>query len=181
MNRRSFLKTSGIGGAALMAAPALLSMEGCTFSASTLKSYLNIVLESAKKILGLSSSTDSWYITLSDAITALENTESSWDGSTAVSAVVSALDTVEAVLAVIPVTSAYSTLIDLLVSAIELILTTFVKSSAAPVKLKALAQKNEHRGIVPLKDPHFLQSKVGAYKSQWNDLAAGLGLAKAKL
>jgi hypothetical protein len=179
MNRRSFLKTSGIGGAALVAAPALLSMEGCT--ASTLKSYLNTVLESAKKILALGSSTDSWYTTLSDAITALEGTEASWNGSTAVDVIVSALDTLEAVLAVIPVTSAYSALIDLLVTVIETILTTFVKTSATPVKLKALAQANPHRGLVALKDPHFLQSKVGAYKSQWNDLADGLGLAKAKL
>jgi uncharacterized membrane protein len=181
MNRRNFLKTSGLGGAALVAAPALLSMEGCTFSTSTLKSYLNTVLESAEKILALGSSTDSWYTTLSDAITALEGTESSWNGSTVVSTVVSALDTVESILAVIPVTSAYSALIDLLVSAIEAILTTFVKTSATPVRLKALVQGNLHRGVVPLKDPHFLQSKVGAYKSQWNDLATGLGLTKAKL
>lgn len=181
MNRRSFMKDVATGGAVLAVAPAMLSMEGCTFSTSTLKSYLNTVLESAEKILALGSSTDSWYTTLSDAITALENTESSWNGSTAVTIVVSALDTLEAVLAVIPVTSAYSTLIDLLVSAIEVILTTFVKTSVTKVKVKALAQANQHRGVVPLKDPHFMQSKVGAYKSQWNDLATGLGLTKAKL
>jgi hypothetical protein len=62
-----------------------------------------------------------------------------------------------------------------------LILTTFVKTSTTPVKVKALAQGNLHRGVVPLKDPHFMQSKVGAYKSQWNGLATNLGLTKAKL
>ena len=181
MNRRSFLKSAGIGSVAVVAAPAVLSMEGCTISSSTLKSYLNTVLESAQKILGLSSSSDSWYADLKAAITALEATESNWDGSTAVSVVVSALDAVEAVLAVIPVTSTYSALIDLLVSAIEMILTTFVKTSATPVKMKALVQGNAHRGRVPLKDPHFMQSKVGAYKSQWNQLASDLGESKAKL
>jgi len=181
MDRRVFLKSAGIGGVVALAAPTLLSMEGCTISSATLKSYLNTVLESAEKILALGSSTDSWYADLSAAITALEATESSWDASTAVTAVVSALDTVEAVLAVIPATSAYSALIALLVSAIELILTTFVKTSSAKVKVKAITETNPYRGLVPLKGPHFMQSKVGAYRAQWNDLAAGLGLAKAKL
>jgi len=181
MNRRMFLKTASIGGAAALAAPGVVSMTGCTVSSSTLKSYLNTVLESAEKILALGSSTDSWYADLSAAITALEATESNWDGSTAVSVVMSALDTLEAVLAVIPATSTYSALIDLLVSAIELILTTFVKTSIVKVQTKALAVSNPHRGRVPLKDPHFLQSKVGAYKAQWNSLATDIGESKAKL
>jgi hypothetical protein len=117
MNRRKFLMSSGIGGVAVLASPSLLAVEGCDLS--TLKSYLNAVLESAEKILALSSSSDSWYTTLVDAITSLKATESNWDSSTAVDVVVSALDTLEAVLAVIPVTSSYSALIDLLVSAIE--------------------------------------------------------------
>lgn len=180
MDRRMFLKSSGIGSAAALTFPSLLAVEGCDLA--TLKSYLNTVLTSAEKILAISSSGDSWYQTLVDAITALKNTEASWDGSTAVTAVVSALDTLEAVLAVIPVTSAYSTLIDLLVSAIELVLTTFVKTSATPVKMMALAQANPHRGRVPLKNPHFLQSKVGAFKDQWNGIvASNPDLVKAKL
>lgn len=180
MNRRKFLMSSGIGGVAVLASPSLLGVEGC--DASTLKSYLNAVLDSAEKILALSSSSDSWYTTLVDAITSLKATESNWDGSTAVDVVVSALDTLEAVLAVIPVTSGYSALIALLVSAIEMILTTFVKTSVTTVKVKMLAQANPYRGVVPLKNPHFLQSKVGAYKAQWNNLANGLGiLDKVKL
>jgi hypothetical protein len=177
------MKDVATGGVVLAVGPALFSMEGCTISAATLKNYLNAALESAEKILSLSSSTDSWYTDLSAAITALEATESSWDGSTAVTAVVSALDTVEAVLAVIPATSGYSALIARLVSAIELILTTFVKTTKTKMNLKALAMENPYRGLVPLKDPTFLQrrNKLVAYKAQWNDLATGLGLAKAKL
>jgi hypothetical protein len=180
MNRRIFLKSSGIGGATVLAFPSLLAVEGC--NSSTLKSYLNTVLDSAEKILALSSSGDSWYQTLVNAISALKSTEASWDGSTAVASVVSALDTLEAILAVIPVTFTYSALIDLLVSAIEMILTTFVKTSATPVKMMALAQANPHRGRVPLKSAHFLQSKVGAYRAQWNDIVlSNPALAKAQL
>jgi hypothetical protein len=180
MNRRMFLKSSGIAGVAVVGPASLLTVEGC--STATLKSYLNAVLDSAEKILALSSSTDSWFITLSNAIAALKATEANWDASTAVSAVISALDTLEAILAVIPVTSAYSNLIDLLVSVIETILTTFVKTNKVSVKVNALAQGNPHRGRVPLRDTHFLQSKVGAYKSQWNEIAADIGvLDKAKL
>jgi hypothetical protein len=175
-----FLKSAGIGSAAAFAAPSIISIEGC--DSSTLKSYLNVVLDSAEKILALSSSGDSWYQTLKDAIDALKGTEASWNGSTAVEAVVSALDTLEAILAVIPVTSTYSSLIDLLVSAVEMILTTFVKTSTTSVKMMALTKANPHRGRVPLKNPHFLQSKVGAFKSQWNDIvAANPELVKAKL
>lgn len=179
MNRRNFMMTASIGGVAALAGPSLLALEGC--DSTTLKSYLNAVLDSAEKILALSSSTDSWYADLSAAITALEATESDWSGTTAVAAVISALDTVEAILAVIPVTSAYSPLIDLLVTAIDTILTTFVSTSAIPAKIKCLAQANPHRGRVPLKNPHFMQGKVGAYEEQWDDLATDLGYTKAKL
>jgi hypothetical protein len=179
MNRRMFLKSSGIAAAVVGGPASLLTMEGC--STDTLKSYLNVVLDSAEKILALSSSTESWFTTLSNAIAALKSTEASWDASTAVSAVISALDTLEAVLAVIPVTSTYTALIDLLVSAIETILTTFVKTGKMSVAVKAMAQANPHRGRVPLKSPHLLQSKVGAYKSQWNQLAEDIGQSNAKL
>jgi hypothetical protein len=179
MNRRNFMKSASFGGAAALVGPSLLTMEGC--DSSTLKSYLNVVLNSAKSILALGNSTDSWYTTLSNAITALENTESDWNGSTAVSVVVSALDSVEAVLATIPTTSAYSALIDLLTTAIDTILTTFVSTKSSSVKVKSLAQANPHRGRVPLNKAHAFQSKVGAYKSQWNELATSLGYTKVKL
>lgn len=177
MNRRTFLKSSGI--ASVIAVGPSSMLEGC--STDTLKSYLNVVLDSAEKILALTSSTDSWFVSLTNAIAALKATESSWNFSTAVSSIISALDTLEAVLAVVPVTENYTKLIDLLVSAIELILTTFVKTGKMSVMVKAVSQNNPHRGAVPLRNPHFLQSKVGAYKSQWNEIAEDNGLATAKL
>jgi len=48
-------------------------------------------------------------------------------------------------------------------------------------QLKAITQKNPHRGQIALRSPHFLQSKIGAYKAQWNDLAAGANLKQAEL
>lgn len=180
MNRRFFLKTSIPTGVMVAGAPSLLTMEGC--DSATLKSYLNTVLDAAEKILALSSSTESWYTTLTKAIAALKATESSWSGSTAVAAIISALDTLEAVLAVIPLTSGYSVLIDLLVSVIDTILTTFVSATAPAAIPKAMAMANAHRGRIPLKKPHLFQSKVGAFKQQWNELvSANPDLAKAKL
>ncbi len=180
MNRRKFLKTSALAGALTMASPVFVSLEGC--DAATLKSYLNTVLDSAEKILGLSSSTDSWYTELTNAIAALESTETNWNGNTAVAAIISALDTLEAVLAVIPITATFSPLIDLLVTVIETILTTFVSTTQQTAVPKAIHLANLHRGRVLLKKPHFLQSEVGAYKSQWNEIVnANPALAKAKL
>lgn len=180
MNRRNFMKTSVVAGAITVAGPALIGIEGC--DSVTLRSYLNTVLESAKKILALSFSSDSWYVDLIAAISALEATETNWNGSTAVSAVISALDTLEAVLAVIPLTSTYTTLIDLLVSVIETILTTFVSATKPAAVPKAMAMANPHRGRMVLKKPHFMQSKIGAFKQQWNDIVAtNPDLAKAKL
>jgi hypothetical protein len=177
ITRRKFFEGAAIGTGTLVLAPAAGTLTGCTISSSTLKSYLNTVLKCAEDILALSSSSDSWYADLVAAITALEGTESSWDGSTAVTAIVSALDTLEAVLAVIPVTSTYSVLIDLFVSVVEYILEHYVSSSTTKkVVVKSLASANPHRGRVPLKSPHFLQSQEGAYRGQWNDAVKALGL-----
>jgi len=180
MDRRNFLKVAVVGSAAVATGPAVLSLAGC--DSTTLKGYLNVVLNSAEKILAITSASDPWFETLSNAIAALQATEASWSGTTTTAAIVSALNALEAVLAVIPVTSQYSALIDLLVTAVETILTTFVKSSdVSPLKattMHSLQMANPHRGRVTLKSPHILQTKVGAYKSQWNGLVADLGLAQ---
>jgi hypothetical protein len=174
-----FMKTSAIGGMAIVAAPSMLTMEGC--NTAQLEAYLNDVLDSAVKILALTSATDSWYKGLVAAIAALKATESGWSGATATADIISALDTVEAVMAAIPLTAVYSPLVDLAVTAIELILTTFVSTSNPVALPKALAMGNPHRGRVALRQPHFLQSRSGAYKSQWDDTAKGLGLTSSKL
>lgn len=186
LSRRSFLGCIPAGVCSLAAlsvlpATAVLTTATTGCDSATLKSYLNAALESAEKILALSSSSDSWYSTLTSAVSALEATESAWSASTATTAVISALDTVEAVLAVIPATETYSSLIALLVSAIEAILTTFVASSAKPVHIRALASSNPYRGRVPLRQPRHFQTQVGAYRAQWNEIATGLGLTQAKL
>ncbi len=176
MNRRTFLKSSATSAAALALAPALLS--GCT--ASEVEQYLNTVLASGEAILGLTSSNDSWFADLQSAVAALKATEGTWSASTVTAVVVSALNTLDAILAVIPVTASFSPLIDVLTTAIETILTTFVApTTSLTVKLTA---SNPHRNKVALKRPHALQSKIGAYKAQWNDLVVGLQLpASARL
>jgi hypothetical protein len=45
-----------------------------------------------------------------------------------------------------------------------------------------MAMANAHRGRIPLKKPRLFQSKIGAFKQQWNDLvSANPDLTKAKL
>lgn len=171
INRRMFLKSSATAVIALPLSTTLL--EGCT--ASELEGYLNTVLTAAQNILGLSSSADGWYTDLVDAIAALKATESSWNGTTVVSAVIAALNTVDAVLAVIPFTATFSPLIDLLTTAIETILTTFITTKSMALRMT----RNPHAGRTALKVPHIFQTKVGAFKTQWNDIVVGAQLPAA--
>ena len=175
MNRRHFLQSSATASIALVAAPSLL--VGCT--SSELEGYLNAALQSAESILGLSSANDPWYADLQAAIAALKATESTWTGATVTAAIESALNALDAVLAVIPFTAAYSPLIDLLTTAIETILNLFVKPTPS---VAAKATHNPHAGRVPLKAKGFLQSPAKAYRQQWNDAVVGLQLpASAKI
>lgn len=176
LNRRSFLKSSATAIVALPFASTLL--VGC--SSADLKNYLNVALDSLVSILSLTNSTDSWYAGLVSAINALKATEGTWTAGTVTADIEAALKTAEAVLAVIPVTAAYSPLIDLVVTAIDTILSLFVKPSPA-VSVKAKTS-NPHRNRVSLKKPGTLQSKIEAYRQQYNDIVVGLQLpATAKI
>lgn len=173
--RRNFLKSSATAIVALPFASTL--MVGC--STPELEGYLNAVLQSAESILGLTSSTDSWYNQLVEAINALKATESTWSGATITAAIEAALNAVDAVLAVIPFTAQYSPLIDILTTAIETILSLFFPPTP---KAAFKATRNPHSGRVTLKTKGRLQSVSSAYKQQWNDTVVGLQLpVSAKL
>jgi hypothetical protein len=177
MNRRSFVKLSSLATAALLL-PATLFTAGCDYA----KSLLNTVISAVQAILKVAEPTAPWAVSLSNALTALVNAEAQWSAGGAVAIVIDALNTIENVLAVIPQTAVFSPLIAVLVTGIDAVLAVLVPTVAtAVVKPKVTLAKNPYKGAVPLRKRRFYQTHSEAFKSQWNDLAGSLGLAKAKI
>ena len=181
MQRRMFLKLSSSGIAVAVLTPSSFFLTGCSFN---VVGMLNTVLDSLSGILKVADPTASWYGTLQNAIQALKNAESGWSNGGAIAIVESALDTVSAVLAQIPVTAVYSPLIDVVVAGIEAILNYFStqpQTQPAANRLKAAYHQNLHFNRITLRKPHFLQTEQGAYRAQFNSLAKNLGLTAATI
>lgn len=166
INRRKFLS-----GVSILSASSLvtLPLTGCSPEDVNI---LNTVLASAEAVLAVAEPGASWAASFASAVTALKNAETSWQGGSPVSIVISALNTLAAVSAAIPVTAVYSPLIDVLVAGIDAVLTALPVSTAATISRVGIsnAAGNPHYGRASLRKPHFLQSHVGAYKTQWNDI-----------
>ena len=173
MNRRRF-----IGSAAAVATLPIANfgLMGCTVD---VKALLNTVIDSALAVIKVADASEPWLPSLQAAVTALENAEAAWTAGSIPAIVIDALNTLEAVLAVIPATAAFSPLVAILVAGIEAVL------SAAGVTLsplqKARVARNPYKGMATLEHPHLLQTYQGAYKSQWNDEAIVVGLPFAKI
>ena len=163
LNRRELIKYGAVGGASILVMPVSLSLEGC--SAQEIENAINVVLQSGQAVLKVIDPAASWFNSLADAITALKQAESTWQAGGAVTIVGDALNTIEAVLAVIPFFEPYAILIEVLVAGIEACL-ALLPSSAKSTKMRATA--NPYRGVITLRKPHFLQTTASAYKEQWN-------------
>lgn len=173
LNRRLFLKTASATGTILVISPAVL-LDGCT--GDSVINLINVALQAAENVLAVVEPGAAWVSDFQAAIAALKTAEASWQAGGAVQIVINALNTLVAVTAVIPLTAAYSPLIDILVAGIEAVL------AALPASTTTTLSQNAHYGHTQLKKPHLLQSKVGAFKQQWNDVVnANPALAKAKL
>ena len=172
MNRRVFVKTSAIA-AAVVALPVTLT------SCVSVKSLLNTVIGAVQAILRVADPTATWSVTLQAALTALVQAEANWTAGGAVVIVIDALNTLANVCAVIPMTAVYSPLIDILVAGIDAVLTLLIPKNAVVALVKPAA--NPHRGRVQLNKPHFYQTQQGAFHSQWNRAADGIGLKAAKI
>jgi len=179
MQRREFLRKSATVGAVVVVAPSALMLEGCSVN---VKALLNTVLDSANAIIKVAAPDAPWLQSLENAVAALQQAEQQWSAGGAVQIIISALNTVQGVLSVIPITAAYSPLIAVLVAGIEAVLVALVPQQA-PTPATVNAARNPylttHR--VHLKKPHMLQTHQGAYRSQWNATASELGLVKAKI
>lgn len=170
INRRSFLKSSvALGALAVVSFPTI----GCSSNATAV---LNTVLNSAQAVLAVAEPNAPWAGDFKNAISALENAETQWKAGGAVTVVISALNTLAAVAAVIPFTATYSPLIDILVAGIDAVIVAIAPTAAPTVS------HNARIGRIVLKKPHALQSEIGAYKAQWNAIvSANPALSAAKL
>ena len=177
LNRRELIKFGTVGGASILVIPATIALEGC--SASEIENAINVVLQSGQAVLKVIDPTASWFNSLADAIAALQQAESTWQAGGVVIIVSDALNTIEAVLAVIPFFEPYAILIEVLVAGIEACLALLPVSTKS---LKMRTTSNPYRGVATLRKPHFLQTTSGAYKEQWNSaVKSNPALSLAKL
>jgi len=178
MNRRRFLaRLAQATAIALAAGSTTVTLEGCTFN---ITDAINTVLESALAILKVAEPGATWVSALGGAIAALESAEAQWQAGGASTIVVDALNTIEAVLAVIPATAVYSPLIDILIAGIEAVMSAFGLATAA--SNRAVIVNSAHYGKAALNGPSFLHPTwQGAYKAQWNAKAKSLNLAAAEI
>jgi hypothetical protein len=159
----------------------ILQTTGCT--ANQVENNVNAVLSAAQAVLKVAEPNAPWVPQLTAALTVLQQAEASWKGGSSITIVESALNTVAAVASVIPITSAYGPLIDILVAAIDMVLST-IQADNPTVKVKATAPAGQfnHHGRVQLKKPGAFQNQAGAIKAQWNAaVKANPALAAAKL
>ena len=176
LSRRDFAKLSA-GGAALAALAPVTIMEGCSVNVTSL---INAVINSVTAIIRVADPSATWLPGLVKALAALQAAEATWTNTGTVSVIIDALDVLEAVCAVIPLTALYSPLIDILISGIEAVLAALPSQTQQVLKLRAHVAGDPHHGRVPLRKPHFWQSHESAYRSQWNEMAGSINLNAAK-
>lgn len=183
MNRRKFLvKFAQATAAALAVGATTVTIEGCTFN---ITDAINTVLNSALAILKVAEPGATWAAQLASAIAALQQAETTWQAGGAATIVIDALNTIEAVLAVIPETAAYAPLIDILFAGIEAVMSAFgltaQLSRAAAAKRQGIVN-SPHYKAATLNGPSFLHPTwQGAYNAQWNTKAKAIGLPQAEI
>lgn len=176
MNRRSFLRTFGLFAFLFLILPTSWLMSGCT--GDTIKGVLNVVLNSAKALLGLIAPNSSLYADFSAAIAKLEADEAQWSAGGAIALIEDGLTAVQDVLAVIPQTAIYSPLIAILVAGIEAVLALIPQPTAVT---PAARVSNPYLGQATLTPPHLFQTRAGAFREQWGKKAVEIGFPQAKI
>lgn len=174
MERRNFIRLSSLAGVSMFF-PALLGCPG-----NTVRNILNTILDSTTAILRVAEPDAPWVADFVKAVNALKTAEASWSSGSPNAVLRDALDALMAVVAVIPLTAPYAPLIDILVAGIEAVISALGPQSGGIASANATVM-NPHSGRVVLKSS-ALQTKVGAYKQQWNEaVKQNPALAPAKL
>ncbi len=163
LNRRELIKYGVAGGIGVSVVPLPMLVTGC--SSSQIENAINVVLDSGAAVLKVIDPSAVFYTALENAIAALKQAETTWNAGGAVVVITDALNTIEAVVAVIPFFEPYSILITVLVAGIEACL-ALLPSSTKSTEIRLTS--NPYRGRTTLSKPHFLQSASSAYKEQWN-------------
>lgn len=171
MNRRKFVQRFALvtaGGAVVG------SLTGCPWTTGQTVNEINVILDQAANILVVIEPNAPWLKPFQNAIVALKSAEQQWQGGGSVQILISALNTVEEVLAVVPETASYAPLIAVLVGGIEAVLAALPQAQASAAA--RMAKPNPYRGKVTM------TASAASFKKAWNDAcAANPQLAGAKL
>ena len=182
MERRSFLKRlAGAIALALATGATTVTIDGCSFD---IKSAINTVLNSALAILKVAEPNATWTASLASAIAALQQAETNWQAGGAATIVIDALNTVEAVVAVIPITAPYAPLIDILVAGIEAVMSAFGLTKQLPpmaMSKRGVIVNSSHYGRATISTSFAHPTWQGAYKHHWNAEPAALKLPQAQI
>jgi len=169
MNRREAMKLGGLGAAAAVTG---LSFETLGCNSQNIENLINVILQGTSNVLASAGQT-AWSAELAKAEQALASAETTWKAGGAVAILTDALNAVEAVTAVIPLTEPYSPFIDVIVTAIESVLALL--PATTNVQARPMVA-NAHRGRIAA----FKSARQGA--QQWNKAAEALpALHVAKL
>lgn len=156
-------------------------MTGC--SQTDVTGLLNTVIASGEAVLAVAEPGAPWATSLRNALAALQTADTQWKAGSPVAIIIDALNTVQAVLAVIPVTAVYSPLIGVLVAGIEAVLAALpAPTSSSGLEARRAALRSPYLGAVKLNGRSLAHPTYsGAYKAQWNAKAKALGLQAALL
>lgn len=180
MNRREFSKMAGTVLMALATGGVALFAEGCILNATNVKSLINVLITSIQNILKVATGAP-WAADLSAALAALQSAEQNWSAGGAVTLIDDALNTVTAVLAVIPLTAVFSPLVDIIVTGIEAVLAV-LPITPSVTKLRGALSANPHHGRIALNKTNWKhETPQGAYKAQWNGICKQIGLPQAEM
>jgi len=154
----------------------VMATQGC--SGSQIINEINVVLNEAESVLAVADPGAPWVTPLDNAIKALQSAETAWQTGSAVAIVDDALNTLSAVLAVIPLTAVYSPLIDVLVAGIEAVLAALPISTS--LKARVMVMQNPHANRYTLVR-HWYRTPAGNLKANWNSVAKAHGLPQMVL
>ena len=180
MTRRAFGKGFGILALSATAGTSLFT-EGCALTPANVKALINVLITSIQNFILKVATGASWSVDLSAALAALQSAEQNWTSGGPITLIDDALNTITAVLAVIPLTAVFSPLVDIVVAGIEAVLAV-IPVTPAVTKLRGTISTNPHHGRVVLRKPSLLhETPQGAYKAQWNGTCKQIGLPQAEL
>jgi hypothetical protein len=151
--------------------PVVAPATGCT--STQVIDEINVVLNEADAVLAVADPSSPQVGDLKKAIVALEGAEKIWQKGGTVAVVDDALNTLDQVLAAIPLTAIYSPLIDVLVAGIEDVLAALPQPVSA--KFAATLAANPHAGRYQIQK-RFYRTPAGNLKANWNQVAKAKGL-----